>query len=139
LSPARKRVIAFVGLIAAALLGLASRKTLLHEVPILGEYGGDVCWAIAAFALVRLCVPRVSVRVVMLVAGALSLGVELSQLIDIPVVNDLRENALVALLIGRGFLASDLASYAAGIIIAATVERLMCRAVPATSASARDQ
>jgi len=134
-----ERTLAFFGMLAAAALGLASRRTALQEVPVIGEYGGDVCWAMAAYAMVRVLAPRASVPAALLVAGAMSLAVELSQLIDIALLNDLRQNAFVALLIGHGFLWSDLVCYAAGIAIAAIVDRLACRGARATSLPGRSR
>ncbi len=133
------RLIAFFGMLAAAALGLASRMTVLKEVPILGEYGGDACWAMAAYALVRICAPKASIQTVALIAAALSLAVELSQLVDVAWLNNLRQHTFVKLLIGHGFLWSDLVAYAVGIAIAAMVELLMSQAAHAKSASEHDQ
>lgn len=133
------RLVAFFGMLAAAALGLASRMTVLKEVPILGEYGGDACWAIAAYALVRVCIPKARIQTVVLIAAAISLAVELSQLVDVTWLNNLRQNTVVRLLIGHGFLWSDLVAYAVGIAIAAMVELLISQAVHAKSASEHDR
>ena len=121
------RITAFFGMLCAASFGLASRKTALHDVPIIGVYGGDAAWAMAAYALVRMCAPRASIDSVMLIAGAMALAVELSQLLDAAWINELRQNSFVALLIGKGFLWSDLAAYLVGILLAALIELFIRR------------
>ena len=133
------RLAAFGFMILAAVLGLASRKTALHTVPVIGTYGGDAAWAMAAYALVRTCAPRARIDTVMLLAAGMALAVELSQLIDAPWINELRQNAFVALLIGKGFLWSDLAAYLAGIVIAALLNLLILRSAHARSAGGHDR
>jgi hypothetical protein len=49
----------------------------------------------------------------------LSVLVELSQLIHTPWLDALRANRFVALVLGRGFVASDLVCYAVGVALAA--------------------
>ena len=121
----RVRITALLDMFFAAANGLASRSSLLRDIPILGVYGGDTCWAIAVYALVRFIAPRSKIRVVVFVAIGLSLAVECSQLMDFNWLEDLRSNALAVLFIGEGFLWSDLAAYAVGIALAAILDRVM--------------
>ena len=130
------RLAAFFFMVLAAVLGLATRKTGLNAVPVIGTYGGDVAWAMAAYALVRMCAPKARIDTVMLIAGIMALGVELSQLIDAQWINDLRQNAFVALIIGKGFLWSDLGAYIVGVLIAALINLIILRIAHARSASA---
>ncbi len=121
----RVRITALLVMFFAAANGLASRSSLLRDIPILGVYGGDTCWAIAVYALVRLIFPRFKIRRVIFVAIGLSLAVECSQLLDFNWLVDLRSNSLAVLFIGDGFLWSDLAAYAVGIALAAILDRVM--------------
>ena len=123
----RVRVTAMLAVVFAVAIGLASRSRLLGGIPILGVYGGDTCWAIAVYALVRFIAPRSQIRRVVVIAIGLSLAVELSQLIDLNWLKDLRSNALAVLFIGEGFLWSDLAAYAVGIGLAAMLDGVLRR------------
>lgn len=89
------------------------------------RYAGDVCWAWFAFLFVGLFFPGWSTRRVALIAYLISLAVELSQLYHAPWIDSVRGYRVGALLLGHGFLWSDLACYAVGILIGAAIEVLM--------------
>ena len=59
-----------------------------------------------------------------------SFGVELSQTISAPWLDDLRATTLGALLLGRGFLWSDLAAYTVGAALALAIDLIAVRRIP---------
>ena len=126
------RATAIVAMMTAAGIGLLSRTEPFRDLPAVGSWTGDTAWAVAAYFLVRLILPTAGIRTVALLAAALCLTVELSQLIQAEWLENLRRHRIVALLIGRGFLWIDLARYALGVVIAMGADRILRPDPPAT-------
>jgi hypothetical protein len=61
------------------------------------------------------------------VAFGIALGVELSQRFHVPWLDAIRSTSLGALLLGQGFLWSDVACYAAGVALAMALDLLMLK------------
>jgi hypothetical protein len=128
----RGRMITAALLAATLVSGLASRR-FRHVLPhALGEYGGDALWATAVFFGLRLV--RADARRPLTAAGALGIAVavELSQLAHPAWLDALRHQPGVGLILGYGFVSSDLVCYAAGValgwILDAGVHRVFGRA-----------
>lgn len=122
---------------AVILLGLASRA---YSPPLpwpVREYAGDALWALAAYLTVAFLFPRLPAGRVAASAGLFSLAVEVSQLYHAPWIDRVRQIRPAALLLGHGFLWSDLACYAAGVGVGALAEyygvRLDCRQLTGTT------
>ena len=117
-------------LLAATLAsGLASRR-FRHVLPhAIAEYGGDTLWAAAVFFGLRLVRPTARRHVIAAAALAIAVAVELSQLAHPPWLDALRHQPGAGLILGYGFLASDLFCYAAGVAFAwgldAGVQRML--------------
>ncbi len=118
----RNRSIYAVWIFATIVLGLASRSDspLLHS--LVKEYAGDTLWALAAYLTVAFLFSHLSISNVAVVAGLFSLTVEISQLYYAPWLNQIRQTRLGGLLLGYGFLWSDLICYCIGIIIGVLLE-----------------
>jgi hypothetical protein len=114
----RTRLWAAGGMLLAAAFGLASRSAPMADWPVIGAYGGDAAWAMAAYAGWRMLLPSVDRLWIAGLAFGLATMVEISQLADWEWLNSIRDQRLGALLLGRGFLWSDLAAYAVGTITA---------------------
>lgn len=134
-SNTRIRLTAVLAMIGAAAIGLLSRTTPLQGIPVFTDSAGDACWAIAAWFLFRLMLPEAGLRLMIILTAGLCLGVELSQLIRAQWLEDLRQDRIVALLIGRGFLWVDLVRYLAGIMIALLLDVVL--SAPGRSAEVR--
>ncbi len=120
-----------------AALGIGSRR-FHHLLPdIVAAYAGDTLWALALFLLIGLVMPRTSTRRVAILALVLSVLVEVSQSYHAPWIDSIRRTALGGLVLGWGFLWSDLACYAAGVGLGAITERASWFA-PLLSQSADD-
>ena len=126
--PSRRNPLVRFALIAlAAILGIGSRS-YAHALPrLVAAYAGDTLWALAAFAGMGLLLPRASTRTVALLALSLSIAVELSQLYHTPWLDSIRETTLGGLILGFGFLWSDLVCYAAGVGIGVCAEAVLRR------------
>lgn len=103
-------------------LGLGSRRP---EMPVFVlAYVGDVLYAVLVWWLVAWVAPRASALRLSLAAYGWCAVVEVSQALHPAWLDEARSHTLVALVLGRGFLASDLVCYAVGVGVAAGVDRL---------------
>lgn len=103
-------------------LGLASRRFRGALPGAVGAYGGDVLWAAMVYLLAAAVWPRTSVRRLAAGAAIFSLAIELGQLYHAPLIEAVRQTRIGGLILGFGFLWSDLACYAAGIALAAALD-----------------
>ncbi|RPG17298.1 MAG: DUF2809 domain-containing protein [Phycisphaera sp. TMED9] len=124
-SEASTRLWAAGGMLLAAAFGLGSRIAPMATWPIIGPYGGDAAWAMAAYAGWRFVFPGLDRRWIAGLALGLATTVEVSQLADWDWLNSIRAERVGALLLGRGFLWSDLAAYAVGTITAMALGSLI--------------
>lgn len=122
--PARSRPLLLAGLLLTMMLGLGSRSAgARHLLPrFVTDYAGDTLWATLVYLGLLLLWPRLSVR--RAAAGALgfSVFIELSQLWHPPWLDALRANPFAALVLGRGFLVSDLVCYAVGVALGVALD-----------------
>ncbi|MCC6988653.1 MAG: DUF2809 domain-containing protein [Acidobacteria bacterium] len=103
-------------------LGLASRRYASQLPGVVAAYAGDVLWAALVYWLVAWCAPGRPARGVGAVALLLAGLVECSQALHTPWLDGFRAHRLVALVLGQGFLWSDLLCYAAGVTVALTLD-----------------
>jgi len=125
-SPARRSRIACAAFTAATVgLGLASRRFGAVLSDAVRLYAGDALWAAAVYFAAATIWPRA--RAIQLVIGALvfSFVIELSQLYHAPWIDDVRRTRVGALVLGFGFLWSDLVCYMAGVAAAALADALV--------------
>lgn len=98
-------------------LGLLSRSPRLFLPPFLRTYSGDVLWALLVYLLIRWLRPSHRLFVSALAASLVAVGIEISQLYHAPWIDALRHTRIGGLLLGFGFLWSDLICYAGGITL----------------------
>ena len=103
--------------------GLATRRYGAHLPAFVAEYGGDTLWALMVFLGIGALAPGWSTWRVAGVALATAFVVEISQLYRAPWIDAVRNTRLGGLVLGQGFLWSDLPCYAAGVAIGAVIER----------------
>ena len=88
----------------------------------IAAYAGDTLWALAAFLGFGVLLPRASTRTIAILAMAFSVAIELSQLYHAPWIDSIRQTTLGGLILGFGFLWSDLACYAVGVVLGVLVD-----------------
>jgi hypothetical protein len=125
----RQRDPRVVALFACATIvaGLASRRFPESFPDWFARYGGDALWAALVFWVVALCWRRGLTIHVAAAALAIACAVEVSQLYHAPWLDAIRATRIGALLLGSGFLWSDLVCYCAGTALAAGVDTLIRR------------
>jgi len=120
--PARRAAHSLGLLAATVLLGLATRWFPAAFPAVVSRYGGDLLWAAMVFWLAALARPRASTARLAACALAIAYAVECSQLYRAPWIDAVRSTTAGALLLGQGFLWSDLVSYAVGVIFATLLD-----------------
>lgn len=118
----RSRMIYAVCGLVVIILGLASRADAIPRPALIAAYGGDTLWALFVFVLVGWLLPASSTRRVALITLAFSLAIELSQLYQAPWLDAIRQTLPGRLVLGAGFLWSDLICYAVGVSIGVGAE-----------------
>jgi hypothetical protein len=109
-------------------LGIGSRRHAAHLPEFVVQYTGDTCWALALFLVLGLVLPRASSGRIAALTLAGSFLVEVSQLYHAPWIEAVRQTTLGGLVLGFGFLWSDLACYVVGIGLGILVEWGLSRA-----------
>jgi hypothetical protein len=131
---ARSRPLLLLCVAATITLGLATRRAPSRFPDVVATYGGDVLWATMVYWLVAFARPAASWRVLAAITLFIAFGVEASQLAHTPWLDALRATRLGALVLGRGFLVSDLVAYCVGTVLALLLDRAMWR-LPGTGRS----
>lgn len=106
-------------------LGLASRSPAVPRPSIVAAYAGDTLWALLVFLLVRLAAPRWQLVYVAGAALAFSFAIEASQLYHAPWLDTVRRTLPGRLVLGAGFLWSDLVCYTAGVLIGIGIDLML--------------
>jgi hypothetical protein len=103
-------------------LGLLTRAAIPLPA-IIATYGGDTLYATLIFFLAALLWPRWPAWRLAAVALGFCYVVELSQLYHAPWLDTLRRTLPGRLVLGAGFRWDDLLCYAAGVLLAAAVDK----------------
>lgn len=123
----RNRGAYFFLLISTIVLGLSSRKFPGIFPKFFVEYAGDTLYAVMIFILTGLVQPRMSTLRTGLFSLAFCYLVETSQLFHFEWLAAIRKYKIGGLILGYGFLWSDIACYTFGIISSAILEILYFR------------
>jgi hypothetical protein len=112
----RRVLLVQITLIAVVcLLGIGSRRYSQILPEFIAKYAGDTLWALAAFLGIGLVLPRAPTRAIACLAMAFSVTIEVSQLYHSLWIDSIRQTTVGGLILGFGFLWSDLACYAVGV------------------------
>jgi len=125
--PPRSRVAYGIALVPVIAAGLGSRAFGRSLPWVIATYAGDTLYATMVFVVLGILARRWSTARLALTALACSCVIEVSQLYHAPWIDAIRRTRPGALVLGYGFLWSDLACYAAGVALATAVERLAAR------------
>lgn len=105
------------------ILGLSTRYFRTYLPHWINLYLGDILWALMIFFLFGVIFKMIETKWVAGLALLFSFGIEISQLYHSPWIDILRSTTLGGLVLGYGFLWSDLVSYSIGICIGVFIER----------------
>ena len=117
----RNRLLYLILTIIVMILGLLSRK--IEGLPeIISLYSGDILWALMVFLLFAFLFNKKSTIFIISWAIIFSYSIEISQLYHAPWIDAIRNTVLGGLILGFGFLWSDLVCYTIGIIIGIIID-----------------
>ena len=117
--------------IITTVIGLATRKAAHLFHPFIAEYGGDTLWALLFFLLFRMIWIKKPIWIIAVITYSFCVLIECSQLYQGEWIVRWRQTFAGQMLLGSGFLWSDLLCYAIGVLmgcaIAYTIEKLKKR------------
>jgi hypothetical protein len=122
--PPRSRLSYGIALALVIAAGLGSRVFGRSLPEVIATYAGDTLYATMLFVGLAILVPRWSTARLALTALASSYAIEASQLYHAPWIDALRATLPGALILGYGFLWSDLACYTVGVALGTAADRL---------------
>lgn len=118
----RNRLLYLLLIVFTVLTGLASRRfnsILPHWTTL---YLGDALWALMVFFGFAFLFKRKSTQWVASAALIFSFVIEISQLYHAPWIEAIRQTRIGGLILGFGFLWSDLLCYTAGVVLGILVD-----------------
>lgn len=118
----RNRITYAIFIFLTICAGLLSRKLGRILPDFLNLYVGDALWAFAVFLLVGFLFPNKKISFVWMVSLVFSYAIEVSQLYHAPWLDSIRHTTPGGLVLGFGFLWSDILAYTIGITAGAIGE-----------------
>ena len=100
--------------------GLLSRK-----ISIIPLFVGDILWATMMYFMVRFIWFTKHPKTIAIISLAICFLVEISQLYQATWINEIRQTLPGKLILGQGFLWTDLIAYSVGILLAFFLEKLI--------------
>lgn len=104
-------------------LGLLSRRLTNYIPDIIDLYLGDLLWAAMIYFIIRMIFVNKSIMHVALYGVIFCFLIEFSQLYHDTWIDTIRKTTIGGLVLGYGFLWSDLIAYLLGIITGALIDR----------------
>ncbi|HDR7794688.1 TPA: DUF2809 domain-containing protein [Bacillus luti] len=108
--------------IIVIILGLSSRKFAFALPDLLNDYLGDALWALMIFIGFGFLFPKIETKKLAVISLLFCYGIEMSQLYHAPWIDSIRATTLGGLVLGYGFLWSDLVAYTIGVGIGILLE-----------------
>jgi Protein of unknown function (DUF2809) len=121
----KRRVKYLVAAVVVVCLGLASRRYSNQLPQIIASYAGDTLWALTAFLCTAILFPKWATIRVCLAAMLFALVIEFSQLYHSPWLDHIRHTTVGALVLGQGFLWSDIICYAVGVGLGYVLDKIL--------------
>jgi hypothetical protein len=126
----RNRPKQLILIVLTLIIGLSSRKFPQIFPAFLAEYLGDTLWAMLVFWLLGFVFTRKPSVKLAFATLIFSYTIEISQLYHASWIDSIRDTTFGALVLGHGFLWSDIICYSAGILCGFTIELLLYRQKP---------
>jgi hypothetical protein len=95
----------------------------MNPKSFLGLYSGDTLWAMMTYFVFALIFPRYEIKHLFILALSFSFFIESSQFLQYDWLNSIRSTTIGALVLGHGFLFSDLICYGVGVSFATILDR----------------
>lgn len=116
----KKRIKCIMLVFITIISGIVSRK--ISFIPL---YIGDTLYAVMMYFIIRTIFLNSSIKIVSALGLLLCYLIEFSQLYKAPWINNIRSTLLGRLVLGQGFLVSDIIAYTVGILSVMLCELLI--------------
>lgn len=103
-------------------LGLLSRRMTDYIPDIIDLFLGDLLWALMVYLIIRMLFGNWPIKKVVLIGILFCFIIEFSQLYHVNWIDTIRRTTLGGLILGYGFLWSDLIAYLLGIGSGAAID-----------------
>jgi hypothetical protein len=123
----KKKILYLLLALITIIAGLLSRKFADYLPNIVNLYLGDVMYALMMYWLIGMLFPKKSFGSKAFFAIVVCFCIEFSQMIEFEWLKFVRSTTLGRLILGRGFLISDLISYLVGASIGLVIEKTLYR------------
>ncbi|TPV42322.1 ribosomal maturation YjgA family protein [Bacillus dicomae] len=111
----RNRLLYVTFTIIVIILGLSSRKLAFALPALLNDYLGDALWALMIFTGFGFLFPKIATKKLAFISLIFCYGIEVSQVYHAEWIDSIRATTLGGLVLGYGFLWSDLVAYTIGV------------------------
>ena len=119
----RKWAIYLSIILATVIMGLGTRYFAMYLPKWVNLYLGDSLWAFMIFFIFAIIFRNKNTQVIIVLSLVYCYLIEISQIYHSPWIDDIRQTTVGHLILGRGFLWSDLISYTIGILAASVIDR----------------
>ena len=126
----RRRLLYIISIVIVIALGLASRKIMGFPYFVY-EYVGDVLWAVKVYIIFAVLFPSEKIPLISVVTFFFSFLIEFSQIYHAPWIDSIRDTFIGGLVLGYGFLWSDILCYLIVTAIGAVLYSILLRYSPA--------
>ncbi|HDX9509744.1 TPA: DUF2809 domain-containing protein [Bacillus cereus] len=123
----RNRVVYALFTIVVIILGLSSRKFAFALPHLLNDYLGDALWALMIFTGFGFLFPKTETKKLAFISLMFCHGIEASQLYHAEWIDSIRATTLGGLVLGYGFLWSDVVAYTIGVGVGILCEFMLRR------------
>ncbi|PFN27912.1 DUF2809 domain-containing protein [Bacillus cereus] len=121
----RNRLLYAMFTIVVIILGLSSRKFAFALPDLLNNYLGDALWALMIFTGFGFLFPKIETKKLAFISLIFCYGIEISQLYHESWIDSIRATTLGGLVLGYGFLWSDLVAYTIGVGVGMLCESIL--------------
>lgn len=119
-----KRVYYLFLVLVVMCLGLLSRKMTAYIPDIIDLFLGDFLWAMMVYFMIRMMFINLTIRKAAFFGIIFCFFIEISQLYHSSWIDAIRRTTLGGLILGYGFLWSDLSAYFFGVCFGAALDGL---------------
>ena len=122
--PARNRIVYLISVAIVMGLGLSSRKYAGYLSEYINTYLGDALWAVMIYLFASLLLNGRKPSQIALLSLSFCYLIEISQLYHAPWIDAIRNTRLGGLVLGFGFLWTDIIAYTMGIGFMLAIESI---------------
>ncbi len=124
MKPARNRIVYLISVAIVMGLGLSSRKYAGYLPEWINTYLGDALWAVMIYLFTAVLLHDRKLLQIALASLLFCYLIEISQLYHAPWIDAIRNTRLGGLVLGFGFLWTDIIAYTMGIVVMLAIESL---------------